>query len=188
MCVYTHEYDWMWGKNLSSQLKITQNSCYYPPLNRVGFWGSRKNSATTSPPLNRVGFWGSWKNSATTPPPTESRRLLEITEKTREIQQAQLGSSDYLWMVWTISMILLLRFNILKTCKVTWHIWYCDNFRCQILGEGSTGIALKSDTVSEIYDRAGGCPGQNCHSLETSALVICHIVISDESFTIDRQW
>ena len=27
------------------------------------------------------------------PPPTESRRLLEITEKTREIQQPQLGSS-----------------------------------------------------------------------------------------------
>ena len=27
------------------------------------------------------------------PPPTESRRLLEITEKTQEIQQPQLGSS-----------------------------------------------------------------------------------------------
>ena len=64
-------------------------------------------------------------------------------------------------------------------------ILYSDNFRCQILGEGSTGIDIKSDTVSEIYDRAGGCPGQNCHSLETSALVICQTVISDESFIID---
>ena len=29
------------------------------------------------------------------PLPTESRLLLEITEKTQEIQQPQLGSSDY---------------------------------------------------------------------------------------------
>ena len=28
------------------------------------------------------------------PPPTESRRLLEITEKTQETEQAQLGSSE----------------------------------------------------------------------------------------------
>ena len=28
------------------------------------------------------------------PPPTESRRLMETTEKTQEIQQAQLGSSE----------------------------------------------------------------------------------------------
>ena len=49
---------------------------------------------TPPPPLNRVGSWRLRKHSATNPPPpTESRRLLEITEKTQEIQQAQLGSS-----------------------------------------------------------------------------------------------
>ena len=67
-----------------------------PPLNHVGSWRPRKNSATTPPPpLNRVGSWGSRKNYATTPPPTESRRLLQITEKTQEIQQPQLGSSVF---------------------------------------------------------------------------------------------
>ena len=80
MCVSTHEYHLMVGKNvinLISELEMTEKSCYYPPL-----------------PLNRVGSRRSRTNSATTPPPpTESRRLLEITEKTQEIQQPQLGSS-----------------------------------------------------------------------------------------------
>ena len=50
-------------------LEITENFCYYPPpLNRDGFWRSRKISATTPPPLNRDGFWRSRKISATTPP------------------------------------------------------------------------------------------------------------------------
>ena len=96
MCVSTHEYHLMLGKNWISQLDITEKSCYYPPplpLNRVGSWRSRKNPATTPPPLNRVGSWRSRKNPAITPPPTESRRLLEITDKTQEIQQPQLGSS-----------------------------------------------------------------------------------------------
>ena len=77
MCVSTHEYHLMLGKNLISQLQITGKSCYYPPptVNRVGSWRSRKNPATT--------------------PPTESRRLLEITEKTQEIKQPQLGSSAF---------------------------------------------------------------------------------------------
>ena len=57
MCVSTHEYHLMLGKNLISQLEMTEKFCYYPP--------------------------------------TESRRLLEITEKTQEIQQPQLGSSEY---------------------------------------------------------------------------------------------
>ena len=30
------------------------------------------------------------------PPPTESRRLVEITEKTQEIQRPQLGTSELL--------------------------------------------------------------------------------------------
>ena len=76
MCVSTHEYHLILCKNLISQLEITEKSCYNPP----------------PPPLNRVGSWRSRKKSATTPP-TESRRLLEITEKTQEIQQPQLGSS-----------------------------------------------------------------------------------------------
>ena len=40
-----------------------------PPLNRIGFRRSRKNSPTTPPPLNCIGFSRSRKNSATTPPP-----------------------------------------------------------------------------------------------------------------------
>ena len=40
-----------------------ENFWYYPP-----------------PPLNRIGFWGSGENPATTPPPTEAHRLLKITE------------------------------------------------------------------------------------------------------------
>ena len=43
-----------------------------PPLNRAGFWRSRKISATTPPPLNRAGFWRSRKISSTTPPPPVS--------------------------------------------------------------------------------------------------------------------
>ena len=41
-----------------------------PPLNLIGFWRSRKISATTyPPPLNLIGFWRPRKHSATTPPP-----------------------------------------------------------------------------------------------------------------------
>ena len=63
MCVSTHEYHLMLGKNVISQLEITEQFCYYPPpLNGVGSWRSRKNSATTPPPpLNRVGLWRSRK-------------------------------------------------------------------------------------------------------------------------------
>ena len=54
----------MWGKNVISQLKITENLCYLPPppLNRVGLWRSRKILLVPPPPtLNRVDFWRSRK-------------------------------------------------------------------------------------------------------------------------------
>ena len=74
MYVSTHDYHLMLGKNMISQLEMTEKSCYYPPphtpLNRLGPWRSRTNSAASSPPpLNRVGSWRSRKNPATTPPP-----------------------------------------------------------------------------------------------------------------------
>ena len=86
----------MWGKHLIWQLEITEKFCYYPPpppnqASASGEYGTIL--LQPPPPLNRVGPWRSRENSATTPPPTESCRLLEITEKTQEIQQAQLGSS-----------------------------------------------------------------------------------------------
>ena len=65
----------------------TTEFCRLPETGEHG-----KTSGTIPPPPNLVGFWRWRKNSATTPP-TELRRLLEITEKTQEIQQAQLGSS-----------------------------------------------------------------------------------------------
>ena len=83
MSVSTHEYHHsMWGKHSISLVEITE-----------------KIPATTPPPhriSNLVGFRRWRGKSATTPPPspTESRRLLEITEKTQEIKQAQLGSSE----------------------------------------------------------------------------------------------
>ena len=67
MCVSTHEYHLMLGKNLISQLEITEKSCYYPPPAE-----SRRLLEITEKIL-------------LLPPPTESRRLLEITEKTQEI-------------------------------------------------------------------------------------------------------
>ena len=75
MCVSTDEYQWMWGKHLISQLEITEKFCYYPPPHWI------------------ASAHGDHGKILPLPPPTESRRLLETTEKTKEIQQAQLGSS-----------------------------------------------------------------------------------------------
>ena len=47
------------------------------------------------PPLICNGFGDHEKFLLLPPPPTESRRLLEITEKTHKIPQAQLGSSAF---------------------------------------------------------------------------------------------
>ena len=66
----------MWGKHLISQLEITEKFCYYPPHRT---WHRRP--------------WKTEKMLLLPPPTDESSRLLEITEKTPEIQQAQLGSS-----------------------------------------------------------------------------------------------
>ena len=57
MCVSTHEYHLMLGKNLISQLEITEKSCYYPP-----------------PPTESRRLLEITEKSCYYPPPTESRR------------------------------------------------------------------------------------------------------------------
>ena len=79
MCVSTHEYHLMLGKNIILQLESTEKPCYYPPP-----------TAEPCRLLETTDIFCYY------PPPTESRRLLEITEKTQEIQQPQLGSSSIL--------------------------------------------------------------------------------------------
>ena len=74
------------------------------------------------PPLNRVGSWSWRQNYVLLPPPpsTESRRLLEITEKTQEIQQALLGSSGNCLIM------------SVRASKFNRHVWrnFGDNTRC----------------------------------------------------------
>ena len=84
LCVSTHEYHLMLGKNVISQLEMTEKSCYcyYPPPRWIASALGDHGNIMLLPP-----------------PPTESRRLLEITEKTQEIQQPQLGSSVDAWNI-----------------------------------------------------------------------------------------
>ena len=110
MCVSTHEYH-LRGVNVGYKLDFA-------------------TATTPPPPVNRVGSWRSRKNPATTPPPTESRRLLEITEKTQEIQQPQLGSSDvdvpcslvvrcYITWLWIANCV-----SVMTKC---WHVLITRN-------------------------------------------------------------
>ena len=59
MCVSTHEYHLMVGKNLISQLEITEKPCHYPPPRRP--LEITDKFCYYPPPLNRVGFWRSRK-------------------------------------------------------------------------------------------------------------------------------
>ena len=51
-----------------------ENFCYYPPTESRRLLDTMEKFCYYPPPLNRVGFWRPRKNSATTPP-TESCRL-----------------------------------------------------------------------------------------------------------------
>ena len=100
---------------------VSRNGAWFPGLPRnckeiSRNWGNlidllffRKKSKWVSSPMNISTQWVTiwfrlWRslNIPATPPPHwiasdcgESRRIVEITEKTQEIQQAQLGSSGY---------------------------------------------------------------------------------------------
>ena len=63
MCVSTHEYHSMWGKNVISQLKITENFCYYPQPHRMWSGAGEHGTILLLPPpqLSRVDLWISRK-------------------------------------------------------------------------------------------------------------------------------
>ena len=102
MCVSTHEYHWMWGKELTSLI-----CCYYPPPppNPItkAFLDPGKILPYYPPSSRRLS--GTPEKFCYYPPPTESRRLLEITEKTQETQQPQLGSSGTMCGVLDIHLV-----------------------------------------------------------------------------------
>ena len=61
---YTHEYHHsMWGKHLISLVEITENSCYCPPSPTESgrLPENTEKLCYCTPPLNRVGFWRSRK-------------------------------------------------------------------------------------------------------------------------------
>ena len=105
-CVSTHEYHSMWWKMWFRNRREWKIPATPPPQNRVSFWRRRKISATTPHPHWSASAFGDHGKILLLPPPTESRRLLEITEKTQEIQQAQLGSSVIVWVPHSSSTLL----------------------------------------------------------------------------------